>query len=87
MLTALVLICSSAVTPDARDCSRDHAETVMRAPIESAHPATCFMHGQAFFAETEIGRTLSAGDLVKIICVPTSSINASIQMRKADGSP
>ena len=32
MLTALVLICSVAVTPDLRDCSRSNAVAVMRVP-------------------------------------------------------
>ena len=30
MLTALILICSAAVTPDLRDCTRDNATAVMR---------------------------------------------------------
>src|SRR5262245_36590255 len=30
MLTALVLICSIAITPDLRDCTRDSATTVIR---------------------------------------------------------
>src|SRR5262249_43683346 len=43
MLTALVLICSVAVTPDLRDCTRYNATAVMRLPAEFANPATCFI--------------------------------------------
>jgi hypothetical protein len=42
MLTALVLVCSVAVTPDLRDCSRNNAITVLRVPTEFGSPATCF---------------------------------------------
>lgn len=45
MLTALVLICSVAVTPDLRDCSRNNAITVMRVPAE-------FESGHMFHART-----------------------------------
>ena len=68
MLTALVLICSVATTPDLRDCSRANATAVMRVPAEFANPATCFMHGQAYLAETSIGQELGADDRVKIVC-------------------
>ena len=50
MLTALVLICSVAVTPDLRDCERENAVAVMRLPVATGNPATCFMLGQAFLA-------------------------------------
>ncbi len=46
MLTALVLICSVSVTPDLRDCTRENAIDVMRTPVETTNPATCFLHGQ-----------------------------------------
>jgi hypothetical protein len=46
MLTALVLICSAAITPDIQDCSRVNARAVMRVPTEFANPVTCLMHGQ-----------------------------------------
>jgi len=77
MLTALVLICSIAVTPDIRDCTRHNATAIMRVPGESGNPATCFMHGQAFLAGTSIGQDLGEHDRVKVICARSETINAS----------
>jgi hypothetical protein len=45
MLTALVLICSIAVTPDLADCVVKNAAIVMRVPGKFGHPASCFMQG------------------------------------------
>ena len=78
MLTALILICSLAVTPDIRHCTRENATSVMRVPIEFGHPATCLMQGQTFLAQTSIGQDLSETDRVKIICVRKETIDASI---------
>lgn len=69
MLTALVLICSLAVTPDLRECTRENASAVMRVPSEFGNPATCFMHGQAYLASTAIGEELGNGERVKVVCV------------------
>ena len=79
MLTALVLICSVAVTPDLRDCNRDNALDVMRTPVEHANPATCFMHGQAFLAATSIARDLGESDRIKIVCARATSTRAGIK--------
>src|ERR1700760_1102883 len=68
MLTALVLICSTAITPDLRDCNRDNAADVMKVPTEFANPMTCFLHGQAFLAETSIAQDLRETDRIKIVC-------------------
>lgn len=68
MLTALILICSMATTPDIRDCSRTNAIDVMYTPVESANPATCFMHGQAYLASTDMGRNLTKDEEVKVVC-------------------
>ena len=78
MLTALVLICSVATTPDLADCTRDNAATVMRVPAEFGNPATCFMQGQAYLAESSIGRDLDSDARVKLICVRSEIITASI---------
>ena len=77
MLTALVLVCSVAITPDLRDCTSDNARAVMPVPTEFANPTTCFMHGQAYLAETSIGLTLDSGDRVKIVCKRSETIAAS----------
>jgi hypothetical protein len=79
MLTALVLICSVAIAPDLRDCSRSNATAVMRVPAEFGNPATCFMHSQAYLAETSIGQELQADDRVKIICARSETIDAKVR--------
>lgn len=68
MLVALVLICSSAITPNLQDCTRDNAADVMRVPGEYALPMLCFRNGQAFLAESSIAQDLRAGDRVRIVC-------------------
>lgn len=68
MLTALVLICSLSVTPDLADCTRDNAADVIRVPEDFANPVTCFLHGQAFLAETSLASDLRDGDRIKIVC-------------------
>jgi hypothetical protein len=76
MLTALVLICSVSVTPDLRDCTRENAVDVMRTPVETANPLTCFLHGQAFLAETSIGREIGETDRIKILCTRSTRVSA-----------
>ena len=78
MLTALVLICSMAITPDLRDCTRDNATAVVLVPLQSGNPATCFMHGQAYLAQTSIGQELGINDRVKVVCVRSETVDASI---------
>jgi hypothetical protein len=77
MLTALVLICSVATTPNLQDCSSDNATAVLRVPAEFANPATCFMHGQAYLAETSIAPKLGDDDRIKIVCRQSEMIAAS----------
>ena len=81
MLTALVLICSTAVAADAHDCTRNNANTVMRVPAEFGNPATCFMHAQAYLAGSSIGRDLDANERVKIVCVRSGTIAAAVEPR------
>ena len=69
MLTALVLICSLAATPDLASCTRDNAVDVVRVPESFANPAMCFMHSQAYLAETSLGRDLAENERVKVVCV------------------
>ena len=78
MLTALVLICSLAVTPDLAACDRNNAVDVLRVPEEFPNPVTCFMHGQAYLADTSIGRELGDNDRLKIVCARTEMVGASI---------
>ena len=74
MLTALVLVCSLAVTPDLAPCDRLNAVDVVRVPEEFGHPVTCFMHGEAYLAQTGIGRTLADHERIKVICVQSRSL-------------
>ena len=69
MLTAIVLICSLAVTPDLRECSRDNATNVLQVPEEFMLPSQCMMRGQAYLAETSIGQELAREERVKVMCV------------------
>lgn len=68
MLTALVLVCSVAITPDIKDCDVGNARIVMRIPEAYASPVTCAMHGQAYLAERAVGRNLTGSDRVKVVC-------------------
>ena len=70
MLTALVLICSLAITPDLGACNADNAVSVTSVPEPSGSPASCFMHGQAYLAGTVLGRDLAENERVKVICSP-----------------
>ena len=77
VLTALILVCSLALTPDIADCTHKNALDVMRVPAEFASPVTCFMQGQAYLAETAIGRRLTNDHAVKIICASTATVDGS----------
>jgi hypothetical protein len=74
MLTALILICSTTMTPDLATCTRQNAETMIRVPSECGTPTTCFMNAQAYLAQTSLGRELGPDDRVKIICVHSGAI-------------
>jgi hypothetical protein len=78
MITALVLVCSAAVIPDVRDCTRYNATAVMRVPAEFGHPAACFMQAQAYLAGSSIARELGDNDRVKIVCAPSETVDTSI---------
>jgi hypothetical protein len=77
MLTALILVCSLATVPNLGDCTRDNALDVVYVPATFANPATCFMHGQAYLADSEMGRNLARDEAVKVVCVrgPTNRID------------
>jgi hypothetical protein len=73
MLTALILICSVQATPDIRSCNRENAVDAMQVPESFASPATCFMRGQAYLADTSLGRDLTENERVKVMCVRSAS--------------
>ena len=78
MLTALILVCSIATTPDLADCDIANARIVMRTPEAYANPVTCAMHGQAYLAETAMGRHLGKGDRVKVVCMRPEQADEAI---------
>ena len=82
MLTALILICSTTITPDLSACDRAHAVDVMQLPIESANPVTCLMHGQAYLAETSLGQDLRDNERVKVVCVRSQAATAVGEIAK-----
>jgi hypothetical protein len=73
MLTALILVCSLAVTPDLADCNHKNALDVLRTAEEFTNPAQCAMRGQAYLAQTAIGRRLTKDEAIKIVCTPTAT--------------
>ena len=66
-MTAVILICAQATLAD---CTAATAVDVMRTPIETASPVTCFVQAQAFLAQMQFGRDLAGGAGVKIACRP-----------------
>ena len=78
MLTALVLICSVAITPDLQACSDENAQSVIRVPTDDGSPVGCLLHGQAYLAETEIGQDLAADERVKVVCAPSQRAAAMV---------
>ena len=87
MLTALVLICSLATTPDLGSCTRDNAVDVLRVPESFGNPAMCFMHGQAYLADTSLGRDLADNERVKVVCVRTTASPAPTTVGAAQMPP
>jgi len=90
MLVALILVCSLASVPDLAACTRDNAVGVMYVPDMFASPVTCFMHGQAYLAETSIGRDLTENEAVKVICMRGRSAQVDalpVQGAKAQAQP
>jgi hypothetical protein len=75
MLTALVLVCSLAATPNLSDCNQKTAIDVLRTTEEFASPVTCLLQGQAYVAQTAIGRELRQDETVKVICSPSKKIS------------
>jgi hypothetical protein len=81
MLRALILVCSLATVTN--DCTPDTALDVVYVPATFTSPVTCLMHGQAYLADSSIGRDLSPNETAKLICLP-SPIN---RVDKAESSP
>ena len=71
MLTAIVFVCSLAITPELASCDRDNAVDVIRVPERFGNAATCFLHAQAYLAETAFGRELGPDQRIKAVCSHT----------------
>jgi hypothetical protein len=78
VLTALILICSVAVSPDLGECTRRNAITEMRVLSEFENPILCLMHAEGYLAGTSFGQELNSSDRVKIICVHSDATAASV---------
>jgi hypothetical protein len=53
----------------------------MRVPTDFGNPATCFMHGQAYLAETSIGQEITADERVKVVCASSKVADAVVRRR------
>jgi hypothetical protein len=73
MLTALILVCSLASVPDLAGCTRDNALEMVQVPATFASPVACLLHGQAYLAQSSIGRDLAENEVVKVVCVQNGS--------------
>jgi len=72
-VTALILVCAVTGAADS-ECTHHNARAVIRVPNGFSNPVTCFLHAQAYLAETSIGQDLGSEDRVKIICVRSGTI-------------
>ena len=68
MLTAIVLVCSIAVTPNLQACDQTNARIVMRAPEVFNHTVACAKAGQTYLAGTAMGQALAPTDRIKVVC-------------------
>jgi hypothetical protein len=77
VLTALVLICSLAVTPDLRDCDQARAVGVLDVPGSFKLPAACFVSAQAYIAETSLPAHMASEERIKIVCAKAAAADAT----------
>jgi hypothetical protein len=68
MLDVLVLVCSTSMTPSLGDCTTSTALDTLILPMPAEQPEACLKLGQAYLAQTELGRSLKPGEKVKIMC-------------------
>ena len=80
MLTALILVCSLTLTPDLTDCTRTTAVDVLWAPVQTGNPATCFMQGQAYLAQTSL-HELAPDERIKVVCARSRPIDTTQVIR------
>ena len=78
MLTALILVCSLAITPELRNCDRNNALHVLQVPEQFGNPVACMLHGQAYLAETSIGQEIDKSEQVKVLCIRSGNLIGKI---------
>jgi hypothetical protein len=71
-------IYSGVARASERGLRRDLAVPLSAIPLGYSNPVTCAMHGQAYLAETAVGRSLNAADRVKIVCERQDRIDEMI---------
>ena len=74
MLTAFILVCSLAITPELRNCDRNNALHVLQVPEQFGNAVMCIMRGQAYLAETSIGQEMSETEQVKVLCIRSANL-------------
>jgi len=78
MLTALILVCSLAITPELRNCDRNNALQVLQVPEQFGNPVMCMMRGQAYLAGTSIGQEMKETEQVKVLCIRSGNVLGKI---------
>jgi hypothetical protein len=73
MLTAMILVCSLAITPELGRCDRNNAVQVLQMPEQFGSPVACAMHGQAYLAGTSIGQNIGKDEQIKVLCIRSGS--------------
>jgi hypothetical protein len=69
MVTALILVCSMALTPELGRCDRSNALHVLQVPEQFGNEMMCMMHGQAYLAGASIGQEIGDDERVKVLCI------------------
>jgi hypothetical protein len=65
MYSIVILACLATIAP--RDCTEQTARVVMRGP-DAPNSIACGFLGQAFFADSALGKELHADEYIKVVC-------------------
>ena len=71
MIKVLILVCSINI-PHA-DCQTNTAISVINGP-DASNESTCAFYGQAYFAGTALGASLTPDEYIKVKCQRPTSI-------------
>jgi hypothetical protein len=75
MLSAVILVCSLAITPQLDRCDRTNAVQVLQVPEQFGSAAICMMRGQAYLAGAVIGQQIGTDEQVKVLCISSGTRN------------